>query len=165
MLDPGLTSRAQSQVIPLQASPLGATNEGASPATIAGVAAPNPYPLAMAAASSPPGTGSTAAGTGPSGSSGSALREGPLNPNFRVEEQVPERYSMGRGSVQVAPGNEVCLDPTGCGSGVNADQLSTLEIEGPASLVSAEDPSSDRPAFRISAIGNGLLSWLHQSRR
>jgi len=89
-----------------------------------------------------------------------AVREGPLNPNFRVEEQVPERYTMGRGSLQVEPGSEVCVNPAGCGGGINVNQLSSLEIEGLAPQFSSTDQRPAKPSFNVSSVAQRLLSWI-----
>lgn len=127
-----LTSRVQTQSLPAQPITIGAgSSSGMAPVVVAGLMAPNPYPLSMASPLSVAPTGAASASDAGSSASGQALREGPLNPNFRVEEQVPERYSMGRGGINVAPGREVCLDPAGCGTRVRADQMSRLELQGP----------------------------------
>ena len=171
ILDAGLSSRVQAQVLPMQTIAIGGSS-GVAPVGVAGVMAPHPYPLAMAngLADSPALATGTAAASVSGGIAsaaasprGESLREGPLNPNFKVEEQGPERYSMGRGSIDVAPGQEVCLNTAGCGGGVNADQLSGLEIEGPAVDVGASQ-LLEKPAFSASGVAQRLLSWLGRSR-
>ncbi|QNI78885.1 filamentous hemagglutinin family outer membrane protein [Synechococcus sp. RS9909] len=52
---------------------------------------------------------------------GSVVQEGPLKPNFRVENQQPERYNMGTASFEIQPGNEVCVSGSGCGSSVTTN--------------------------------------------
>jgi hypothetical protein len=99
--------------------------------------------------------------------SGDVLREGPLNPTFRVEEQVPERYSMGKGSLGVSPGREVCINPVGCGSGVNANQLSGLILVGPGDstgIPAEQAEQSKNMSLTVSTIGQRLLSWMGRFR-
>jgi autotransporter-associated beta strand protein len=99
--------------------------------------------------------------------SGDVLREGPLNPTFRVEEQVPERYSMGKGSLGVSPGREVCINPVGCGSGVNANQLSGLILVGPGDstgIPAQQAEQSKNMSLTVSTIGQRLLSWMGRFR-
>ena len=74
---------------------------------------------------------------------------------------------MGRGSVDVSPGREVCLNPAGCGSALSSDSTSSLQLQGPdlcdgisqTRLVSAEPrPNSVR------AMGRRLLGWISRAR-
>ena len=132
------TTRVQQQSLPIASSSIGGSASGAA-LGVPGLAAPVPYGLEMAGAGSAAASGaprseaaSAAQASQTNGAAaGESLRQGPLNPNFKVDEQVPERYSMGRGSVDVSPGREVCIDPSGCGAGVSANSMSQLQLQGP----------------------------------
>jgi len=99
---------------------------------------------------------------------------GPQQPNFAVQTQRNERYSMGQSNLQIDPGKEVCLSPSGCG---NQASLSTpngggLKIRGinEQSLL----PSTDTLLKAADSVGKAmkttqarlqtLARWL-QSRR
>jgi len=74
---------------------------------------------------------------------------------------------MGKGSLGVSPGREVCINPVGCGSGVNANQLSGLILVGPGDstgIPAQQAEQSKNMSLTVSTIGQRLLSWMGRFR-
>jgi hypothetical protein len=114
---PGLVQQSQS-VTSLLPLPM--------PGTPGSTGAVAPYPLAMASPSSGTATGggtssaSTAGTATASGTASTPTSEGPLRPDFRVESQRADRFSMGQASLVLEPGREVCMASSGCGGTMNS---------------------------------------------
>ena len=152
LVNPALVRYQASPVL----TPVTSTAQGSSPVPVNPGGLPSPYPLTMAfnsglstsagrsGASTGATSGSASAGSAAgvaSGTGGSAaVSEGPLQPTFRVENQRSERYSMGQGTLLVAPGQDVCLAPAGCGGGVNSG--TPPAPGGPAQPITPEATSS-----------------------
>jgi hypothetical protein len=170
---PGLVQQSQSVTSLLPLPMLG------TPGSTGAVA---PYPLAMASPSSGTATGggtssSSTAGTATaSGTASTPTSEGPLRPDFRVESQRADRFSMGQASLVLEPGREVCMASSGCGvtmnsgnpdqpSGANELQIngvsSNLQLPSIQALLKGIIPADQ--AERPSSLRR-LAAWLLSSR-
>ena len=91
------------------------------------------------------------------------MAAGPLKPSFRVETERQERFTMGSSSIDVDPGQDVCLTSAGCELKANGGRRTTsvtpdqLQIKG----VSHRSPWPD---LRLGRSWSRLAHWLISSR-
>ena len=113
-VNPGVVQHQQSATPGIS----GNTSTAAGPIGPSGL--PAPYPISMASDAD-----------GSSRQVGGATAWGPLNPLFLVQDERSERFVMGQGSVQIDPGQDVCVTPSGCGPRSAASLASPdLDITG-----------------------------------
>jgi len=92
-------------------------------------------------------------------SSGSAeVYEGPLSPDFKVENQRTERFSMAKGSLLVEPGSEVCLFPAGCSVRITSEQPSAPIRLRPADLLSIDSAERFNTSLELMPSSDGCLA-------
>ena len=91
-----------------------------------------------------------------------AVQEGPLQPSFRVEDQTPQKYSMGGATLLVEPGSSICVSNSGCSTSVDTNtQMNSPSPTTPGveqGNEQAQAPSNRRPYRWISRITRMLLT-------